>query len=114
MKIIEQHYLRGPNLYGQTPCLLTVLDLESWREAAPDGLADRLLALLPALRRQLAHDAGPAELVARTVMALQKLAGGTARLCQLSEVNAGAGVYRIACGYDVERVAAAADRKSVV
>ena len=50
MRITEQRFLRGPNLYAATPCLLAVIDLDDASGGLPasvPGLGTRLLALLP-------------------------------------------------------------------
>ena len=107
MKIIEQRYLRGASLYGRQPCLLTVLDLDGQRPFDTDSL----LALLPGLRQRLARDAGLPDIVAQLVMELQYQAGSSAGFSQVDAVRGSGGVYRIACGYDLdsgERVAGAA------
>jgi len=52
VRILEQRFLRGPNLHADTPCLLSVLDLESlYGVSSKDipGFADALLALMPSL-----------------------------------------------------------------
>jgi hypothetical protein len=50
MRIKEKRFLRGPNLYAASPCLLAVIDTNT-RQSAPEvpGFAAHLLALLPGL-----------------------------------------------------------------
>ena len=119
MNIVEQHVLRGPNVYSEQPCLLTVLDLELAAHA-PAGRVDacrrRLLALLQAPPRHRAPEgwpggspqapddgAAPARAVEDVAMALQCLAG-TATGFGHTEPGA-AGRYRVVCGYESEQVA---------
>jgi len=52
VRILEQRFLRGPNLHADTPCLLSVLDLQSlYGVSSRDlpGFSEALLALLPSL-----------------------------------------------------------------
>lgn len=52
MNIIEQHLLRGRNVYAAQACLLTMLDLGPLRASATHstaGCTDGLLQLLPSL-----------------------------------------------------------------
>nr|WP_314543080.1 cyanophycin synthetase [uncultured Massilia sp.] len=111
MRITEQRFLRGPNLYAATPCLLVVADA-----AAPEpgiaGLGARLLALLPGMAPeasarlsvcQAAHDA-----LEPVLMELQRLAGAPGTFSQVHEDAARPGKVRIVCGYAIEQVARAA------
>jgi len=108
MKIAEQRFLRGPNLYAATPCLLAVLDLAGQRNAA--GLGARLLALLPAMPAEAAarlSDCQAAhEALEPVVMELQRLAGAPGTFGMTKQA-------RIVCGYTVEQVAAQALRTAV-
>ncbi|HEU4846193.1 MAG TPA: hypothetical protein VFT05_18135 [Burkholderiaceae bacterium] len=81
MAIIEQRFLRGPNLWSSKSCLLAVLDLGALRQAlscdAP-GFADALLALLPGLRQHagtLRRGCYLAEVIAMAMLELQRLSG---------------------------------------
>jgi cyanophycin synthetase len=81
MAIIEQRFLRGPNLWSSKSCLLAVLDLGALRQAlscdAP-GFADALLALLPGLRPHagaLRRGCYLAEVIAMAMLELQRQAG---------------------------------------
>jgi len=108
MKIIEQRYLRGPNLYSGSPCLLAVLDLGSWQGVAPAGIAGlgaQLLHLLPALPPTGANFA---DVVRCVTMELQALAGAPAGFSQTEQMAASPARYRLVCAYRCERVAAAA------
>jgi len=53
MRIIEQRFLRGPNLWTGTPCMLTLIDLEE-SPVSPADLAAKALAL----QQDMGMDAG--------------------------------------------------------
>ena len=124
MKIIEQRYLRGPNIYSETPCLMTLLDLQDWHEvssASIPGFSQRLLAMLPSLRKRrraaripggfierLEQGAHFADIIAHLTMELQQLVGAQVVFSQVGEMRSAPGRYRIACAYTTERVVAAA------
>lgn len=101
MRIKEQRYLRGPNLYAATPCLLAVVE-DGGRAPLP-GFAARVLHLLPALSAAGIDDAGQAHALGPVVMELQRLAGAPGQFSQT--VRARDGRYRVVCGYAVEQVA---------
>jgi len=113
MRIIEQRFLRGPNLYAATPCLLLVIDTDAQvSQAALPGLGARLLAALPGIAPeasarlsgcQAAHDA-----LEPVLMELQRLAGAPGDFSQVVADPARPGKVRIVCGYAVEQVARAA------
>ncbi|WP_313706301.1 cyanophycin synthetase [Massilia sp.] len=107
MRIIEKRFLRGPNLYSATPCLMAVVD-SAGAEPAP-GLASRLVALLPGLSPEasarLAALASPADAVEAVVMELQRLAGAPGAFSQTMEVPRKPGARRAVCGYRTEQVA---------
>ena len=113
MRIIEQRFLRGPNLYAATPCLLVVVDTDAAaQEAGVAGLGARLLALLPGIAPeasarlsdcQAAHDT-----LEPVLMELQRLAGAPGDFSQVRADPAHPGKVRIVCGYAVEAVARAA------
>ena len=84
MAIIEQRFLRGPNLWSSDSCLLAVLDLGALRQAlscdAP-GFAPALLALLPGLRPHagaLKRGCYLAEVIAMVMLELQRQSGAPA------------------------------------
>jgi cyanophycin synthetase len=109
MRIKEQRFLRGPNFYAATPCMMAVIDPAGDPPKVP-GFGARLLVLLPELRRReawarLPDDASHAEAVAPVVMELQRLAGASAGFSRT--VKAGA-LPRAVCGYSCEQVADAA------
>jgi cyanophycin synthetase len=120
MNIIEQRFLRGPNIYSGKPCLLSVLDLEelhgvSSRDIA--GFTDSLLALLPSLlehRCSVGQHGGFAQrlrdgtymghIIEHVTLALECLAGAPAGFGRTRQVRGQAGVYRVVCAYQVEEV----------
>jgi cyanophycin synthetase len=112
MKIAEQRFLRGPNLYAATPCLLVVVDTAAQPEPGLAGLGARLLALLPGIAPeaaarlsdcQAAHDA-----LEPVLMELQRLAGAPGDASHVLAEASRPGRVRIVCGYAIEQVARAA------
>jgi cyanophycin synthetase len=112
MNIAEQRFLRGPNLYAATPCLLAILDIAGQRNAA--GLGSRLLAVLPAMSAEAAarlSDCQAAhEALEPVAMELQRLAGAPGTF-SLTRVDSARPLrVRVVCGYTVEQVAGQALR----
>jgi cyanophycin synthetase len=109
MRLKEKRFLRGPNLYAATPCLLAVFEAGAHQPPTSPGFGARLRALLPALppeaSARLVDDAGPAEAVELVVMELQRLAGAPG---PFSLTVASGGQQRVVCGYSCEHVAGAA------
>ncbi len=107
MRIIDQRFLRGPNLYASTPCLMAVVDAAGM-EPAP-GFGARVLALLPELSPEVsARLAGlvcVADAVEPVVMELQRLAGAPAGFSQTLAVARKPAARRAVCGYRTEQVA---------
>jgi len=112
MRITEQRFLRGPNRYAATPCLLVVADTTQGAEPGLAGLGARLLALLPEIAPeaaarlsdcQAAHDA-----LEPVLMELQRQAGAAGAFSQVSADSSRPGQVRIVCGYALEAVARAA------
>jgi cyanophycin synthetase len=115
MRITEQRFLRGPNLYAATPCLMTVLDIgqpESNVHCA--GLGARLLALLPGMppeaSARLSDCASPGEALEAVIMELQRLAGAPGDFSQTIYNPAKPEQLRVVCGYALEQVAGSALR----
>jgi len=110
MRIIEQRFLRGPNLYAATPCLLAVID-GTGTELLP-GLGARLLALLPDMPREasarLSDCNSPAYALEPVLMELQRLAGAPGVFSQTLVAPATPDRVRVVCGYTTEQVAKAA------
>jgi cyanophycin synthetase len=110
MRIKEKRFLRGPNLYAASPCLLAVIDTNT-RQSAPEvpGFAARLLALLPGLppaaSARLSDRAGAIIAVEPVMMELQRLSGAPGPLSQTIAVAGKPGLHRIVCGYSCEQVA---------
>lgn len=120
MNIVEQHVLRGANLYSSHPCVLTVLDLQDLRAAVTSRLAgfnQRLLALLPSLRghrcqagedggfvKALDNGANLAHVVEHITVALQCLAGTPVSVSR-TQAMGGGGQYGMVCAYEIEQVA---------
>lgn len=85
MSIIEQRFLRGPNLWSGDSCLQTVVDLGELADSVTTdvpGFTSAALALIPGLHRI----AGPMrrgcfliEVLGEVVLEVQKLAGAPAR-----------------------------------
>jgi cyanophycin synthetase len=107
MRILEQRFLRGPNLYSAAPCLMAVAD-PAGLDLAP-GFGARLLALLPELSPEvaarLAGIQNAAQALEPVVMELQRLAGAPADFSQTLDVPRKTEVRRAVCGYRTEQVA---------
>jgi cyanophycin synthetase len=112
MNIAEHRFLRGPNLYAATPCLLAIVDIAAQRNAA--GLGSRLLALLPAISfdaaARLSNCQAAHEALEPVVMELQRLAGAPGTFSQMLAEPARPQRARVVCGYTVEQVAGQALR----
>lgn len=84
MAIIEQRFLRGPNLWSSGSCLSTVLELGNLRHALSSDVAcfpDALLALLPGLHAHAAtlqRGCYLAEAVTMVMLEVQRLSGAPA------------------------------------
>ncbi|HZX28495.1 MAG TPA: cyanophycin synthetase, partial [Telluria sp.] len=124
MKITEQRFLRGPNLYANKPLLFSILDLEDLDEIpsnAIHGFTDRLLQLLPTLwehRCSVGRHGGfvqrlrdgtyPAHIVEHVTLELQCLVGHDVGYGRAREVRGRPRHYRVVCAYHSERVVCAA------
>jgi cyanophycin synthetase len=108
MRIKEKRFLRGPNLYAATPCLLAVIEPDSATESTP-GFVAALLAALPGMPPQLAahlsDSACVAEAVEPVVMELQRLAGAPGTFSRTILPAQQGAPYRAVCGYSCEHVA---------
>jgi cyanophycin synthetase len=111
MRITEQRFLRGPNLYAATPCLMAVVAND---ESRAPGLGARLLALLPGMppeaSARLSDCGSPACALEPVVMELQRLAGCPGSFSQTIENPAKPHELRVVCGYAQEKLAAMALR----
>ena len=107
MRILEQRFLRGPNLFSAAPCLMAIVD-GAGLELAP-GFGARLLALLPELAPEaaarIAGLTNPAQAIEPVVMELQRLAGAPADFSQTLDVPRKPEARRAVCGYRTEQVA---------
>ena len=107
MRIIEQRFLRGPNLFAAAPCLMAVVDAAGVNPAP--GFGARLLDLLPGLPPEAAARVGSlacvADAVEPVVMELQRLAGAAAEFSQTLAVARTPNARRAVCGYRTEQVA---------
>jgi cyanophycin synthetase len=111
MRIIEQRFLRGPNLYAATPCLTAVVDTGA---APASGLGARLLEQLPGISPEasarLSDCSAPCDALEPVVMELQRLAGAPGPFSQTIVSPARPEQQRVVCGYSLEQVAGAALR----
>jgi cyanophycin synthetase len=129
MYILEQRFLRGPNVHADSPCLLSVLDLgDLYGISTKDlpGFNDTLLALLPSLHGQIVptgQRGGFAQrlregtylgrVVEQLTLELQTLAGSQASYGRTRPVVGAPGEFRIVCEYKVEHAAQPAFRLAV-
>jgi cyanophycin synthetase len=111
MRITEQRFLRGPNLYAASPCLMAVVANDGTSAA---GLGARLLDMLPDMPRQAAarlSDCGsPACALEPVLMELQRLAGAPGSFSHTIEHPAKPHEVRVVCGYAQEQLAGMALR----
>ena len=129
MRILEQRFLRGPNLHADTPCLLSVLDLEAlYGVSSKDlpGFSDALLRLLPSLQgytlptgqlggfgQRLREGTYMARVVEQVTLDLQCQAGAPASYGRTRPVTGHPGQFRVVCAYQLENVVAPAFRLAV-
>jgi cyanophycin synthetase len=124
VRILEQRFLRGPNLHADTPCLLSVLDLqELYGVSSKDlpGFAEALLALMPSLEgytlptgqlggfgQRLREGTYLARVVEQVTLDLQCQAGVPASYGRTRPVTGHPGQFRVVCAYQLENVVAPA------
>ncbi|NHZ39379.1 cyanophycin synthetase [Massilia sp. CCM 8693] len=112
MTIERQRFLRGPNLFADTPCMLTLVDpgpLAGVEPAAIAGLHERLASLLPSLRpRSELAEGDLGELLGHLTVELQSLAGSEVGSVEKRAVRKDPGQCRVVCSYQFERVASQA------
>ncbi|RZA34526.1 MAG: cyanophycin synthetase, partial [Lysobacteraceae bacterium] len=120
MQILEQRFLRGPNVHADSPCLLSVIDLQDlYGVSSRDlpGFNDALLAALPSLQGQLVpvgQRGGFAQrlregtylgrVIEQLTLELQTLAGAPASYGRTRPVAGRQGVFRIVCAYQSEKL----------
>ena len=121
MYILEQRFLRGPNVHADTPCLLSMLDLEDlYGVSSKDipGFNEALLAALPALHGQILPLGQPggfaqrlragtylARVVEHVTLSLQSLAGPTVGYGRTRPAAGRPGQYRVVVQYAIEKLA---------
>jgi len=119
--ILEQRFLRGPNLHADTPCLLSVIDLEDlYGVSSKDipGFNDALLAMLPSLHGQplptgqsgafaqrLRAGTYLARVVEQVTLTLQSMAGPLVVYGRTRPSAGRPGQFRIVVQYAVEKLA---------
>jgi cyanophycin synthetase len=119
--ILEQRFLRGPNIHAATPCLLSVLDLDDLYGVSTRDLPqfnEALLALLPSLAEYLVPTGQPGgfaqrlregtylpRVIEHVTLGLQCLAGAHVAFGRTRPVSGKPGQYRIVCAYQLEKVA---------
>ena len=123
MQILEQRFLRGPNVHADSPCLLSVIDLDSLYGLSSTqipGFNEALLAALPSLHGQLLATGlrgGFAQrlregtylgrVIEQVMLDLQAQAGAPApaNYGRTRPVIGHPGQFRIVCAYSQERLA---------
>ncbi len=121
MQLLEQRFLRGPNVHADTPCLLTLIDLEDlYGVSSKDipGFNDALLAALPSLHGQILPLGQPggfaqrlragtflARVIEHVTLTLQSLAGPTVGYGRTRPASGRPGQYRIVVEYAIEKLA---------
>jgi len=121
VQILEQRFLRGPNVHADSPCLLTVVDLQDlYGKSTKDlpGFNHALLEVLPSLRGErlpagqpggFAQRLGEGTYLGRVIehvtLELQTLAGAPAAFGRTRPVNGHPGQVRVVCAYTCEKLA---------
>jgi cyanophycin synthetase len=121
VQILEQRFLRGPNIHADTPCLLSVLDLGDLYGVSTRDIPqfnEALLNMLPSLADYLVPTGQPggfaqrlregtylARVIEHVTLGLQCLAGAPASFGRTRPVSGTPGQYRIVCAYQLEKVA---------
>ncbi|MGI4843613.1 MAG: cyanophycin synthetase [Janthinobacterium lividum] len=124
MQILEQRFLRGPNVHADSPCLLSVIDLQDlYGISSKDipGFNDALLEALPSLAGQrlptgqrggfaqrLCEGTYLGRVIEQVTLELQTLAAGEstspASYGRTRPVAGHPGVFRIVCAYQSEKL----------
>jgi len=120
VQILEQRFLRGPNVHADSPCLLSVVDLqELYGLSSKDipGFNDALMAALPSLHGQLLPDGkrgGFAQrlregtylgrVIEQVTLDLQTQAGAPASYGRTRPVLGQPGQFRVVVAYQSEKL----------
>ena len=120
MQILEQRFLRGPNVHADSPCLLSVIDLQDlYGRSSKDipGFNEALLQALPSLHGQLlpsGQRGGFAQrlregtylgrVIEQVTLDLQSLAGSPASYGRTRPVLGHPGQFRIVVAYQSEKL----------
>lgn len=120
MQILEQRFLRGPNVHADSPCLLSVIDLQDlYGRSSKDipGFNDALLQALPSLHGQLlpsGQRGGFAQrlregtylgrVIEQVTLDLQTLAGSPASYGRTRPVMGHPGQFRVVVAYQSEKL----------
>ena len=124
MQILEQRFLRGPNIHADSPCLLSIVDLQDlYGRSTRDlpGFNEALLNLLPSLRGERLPGAATGlgggfaqrlhegtylgRVIEHVTLELQTLAGAPASYGRTRPVTGHPGQFRIVCAYQSEKLA---------
>jgi len=120
VQILEQRFLRGPNVHADSPCLLSVIDLQDlYGRSSKDlpGFNEALLQALPSLHGQLlpsGQRGGFAQrlregtylgrVIEQVTLDLQTLAGSPASYGRTRPVIGQPGQFRIVVAYQSEKL----------
>jgi cyanophycin synthetase len=129
LHILEQRFLRGPNVHADSPCLLSVLSLDELYGIQTREIEDfneALLTLLPSLRAQrvpsgqrggfalrLQEGTLFGRVVEQVTLELQALAGAPVSYGRTRPMSGRPGLVRIICAYQLESAAQPAFRLAV-
>lgn len=129
MKIVDQRFLRGPNLHARRPVYQVVLDLEDLDEVASshiEGFTDRLLQMLPGLGEHhcgVGYRGGFADrlregtymghITEHVMLELQARAGHDERFGKTRMLHGQPRHYRLVMGYRLEPLAELALRDAM-
>lgn len=111
MNIIEQRFLRGPNLWSRKCCLLTVADLGTVADCVTTeltGFREDLLNLFPSMHEfaePMRHGSFVAEVIGQLALELQRLAGAAPDSRYVAAVRGKGSKVRIIVAYQIEEVA---------
>lgn len=111
MTIIEQRFLRGPNLWSRKCCLQTVIDFgdaANWVTTDLPGFSDDLLSLFPSMRdfaEPMLRGSFVAEVIGQLTLELQRLAGAGPDSCYVAAVRGKQKQVKIIVAYQHEQLA---------